>query len=223
MNAPGFIIVDVSRLVKAPWNYKTDDTAMTARLERNIMRHQKAGRGSGQLMNLIVRHIARNKLEVVNGNHRYDVLQKLSVARALVYDLGTVSEKEAQRIAVETNESKFPVNWMRYQEHVADIARGSSVEEIAASLPLREEEIRAAIRQQEWTWKDIRADAAPNYHATQTAEVLVKVAIKKAKQAHELITNALNKAGVHIRTVKQSVRESKTCRKRGKALNNSAK
>ena len=99
----GFTDVKVSRLVKADWNYKEEDEKKTSDLIANFKKN-------GQIENLLIRELKKGKYEVVNGNHRLDVMKILKMDMAHVYNFGECSLEEAQRIAIETNETKFGVD-----------------------------------------------------------------------------------------------------------------
>ena len=66
----GFELMEVSKLIKADWNYKTDDEKKLKDLQENFKRN-------GQVENIIVRELSKGKYEVVNGNHRLDALKNL--------------------------------------------------------------------------------------------------------------------------------------------------
>lgn len=96
----GFCELPVASMIKADWNYKVDDAKLSAKLEENIRRN-------GQIENIIVRELDDGTFEVVNGNHRLDVMRRLEFENVYCYNLGSVGLPEAQRIAIETNETKF--------------------------------------------------------------------------------------------------------------------
>lgn len=98
-----FELVRVSKLRKAPWNYKEEDEELSEKLLNAIKR-------SGQTVNIIVREIKDGNYEVVDGNHRVDVFQKLDLDEVYAVNLGRVSVAEAKRQAVEVNETKFTIN-----------------------------------------------------------------------------------------------------------------
>ena len=66
----GFIEVPIDKLVKADWNYKTEDDKKQEKLKENIKRN-------GQIENILIRELDTGYYEVVNGNHRLSVLKEL--------------------------------------------------------------------------------------------------------------------------------------------------
>lgn len=95
-----FRMIEVSKLVKAEWNYKKENAYIQSRLDNNINKN-------GQVQNIIVRQIGDDKYEVVNGNHRLTSLRTLGIEKALVCDIGNVSKELAVKIAFATNSIGF--------------------------------------------------------------------------------------------------------------------
>lgn len=134
----GFCQIEISKLIKAAWNYKKDDDILMDKLIENIRRN-------GQIENIIVRELDGGTFEVVNGNHRLDALTVLGFSDVYCYNLGKISEQTAKRIAVETNETKFQSNL----DSLADLVRGIvdefTIDDILLSSPFSEEEINQMI------------------------------------------------------------------------------
>ena len=96
----GWTDIQISKLVKANWNYKEENEKQTDKLLNNFKRN-------GQIENILIRELDTGFYEVVNGNHRLDVMKILKLKKAHAYNFGKISLAEAQRIAIETNETKF--------------------------------------------------------------------------------------------------------------------
>lgn len=96
-------IFPVGILVKADWNYKENNEQTAEKLRNNIKRN-------GQVENIQVRELETGYYEVVNGNHRLDELLKLGITNVIAYDHGKITLAQAQRIAIETNETRFNSN-----------------------------------------------------------------------------------------------------------------
>lgn len=128
-------VLPVQDLVKASWNYKTDDPALLEKLKANIKRN-------GQVENIIVRKLATGFYEVVNGNHRLDAITSLAIPEVVVFDLGIVSDAQARRIAVETNETKFETDHQKLAVVLGEILDDfPDMEEALSSLPYSPEDI----------------------------------------------------------------------------------
>lgn len=145
--------VPIDKLVKAAWNYKTDDPALLEKLKANIKRN-------GQVENLLVRQLPTGFYEVVNGNHRYDALVQLEATEAVVFDLGTISDAQARRIAVETNETKFDTDNIRLAELIKEIRVEFDADELAESMPYSEEELENFTKLLEFDWGQYGSSAA---------------------------------------------------------------
>ena len=142
-----FIEIPLERLKKAEWNYKTDDPELTKKLIKNISRN-------GQIENLIVREIAKGNYEVVNGNHRLDCLQQMNIQSAVCYNLGKVTLQAAQRIAIETNETKFTSSIPKLADILAGLKKVYGSDDLADSLPYTEKELENYSNIANFDWDD---------------------------------------------------------------------
>lgn len=126
-------IFPIGILVKADWNYKENDEYMANKLLENIKRN-------GQIENCHVRLLDSGYYEIINGNHRYDGFIALGQNFVLAYDHGNISLAEAQRIAIETNETKFKAN----TEKLSEILNNLKLEfpDVELSLPYTPEELQ---------------------------------------------------------------------------------
>jgi len=156
-----YMNIDVGRLVRAPWNYKESDAVLAEKLKENI-------RKNGQVENLIVREIGAGAYEVVNGNHRLDALVELGVKEAMCYNLGKVSTAEAKRIAVETNETKFPNDPVKLSMLIASLTEEFDVKELALTMPYSDSELKelASLPSLDDTLPDLPEPPTPSYEET---------------------------------------------------------
>lgn len=135
--SPGWKNLQLSSLRKAVWNYKVEDDETMKKLIANIEKNE-------QIENIIVRPINDecSEYEVVNGNHRLDAMLSLGLETAFCYDIGIVSDAHAKRIAIETNETRFPINPARLSEIVAALADSSGVDDLLKTMPFSKDQIR---------------------------------------------------------------------------------
>jgi hypothetical protein len=140
-------LVPVSALVKATWNYKKDDAELAAKLAANMKRN-------GQVESLMVRQLKNGTLEVVNGNHRLDALITLGVKTAMVCDLGKISDAEARRLAVETNETRFETDFVKLSLLFKDMNEEFDKDDLLGTLPFDEREISDIEQITEFQWPD---------------------------------------------------------------------
>lgn len=142
-----WVELPVEKLKHAPWNYKDSDGSedIQAALNENIKRNS-------QVENIIVREIEGGFFEVCNGNHRLTSFQTLGIKEAVCYNLGQVSEAEAVRLTIETNETKFPTNQIKLAERIRQISAEFSAEDLVKTMPYSEKEMENFKRLNEFTW-----------------------------------------------------------------------
>lgn len=120
--------VPIESAVKADWNYKEDDPEKQEKLVANIKRN-------GQIETTIVRPLPTGFYEVVNGNHRYDAFVTCGMKGFWAFNIGEVSLAHAQRVAIETNETRFTTNDVRLAKLMQEIEMEFSREELEATMP----------------------------------------------------------------------------------------
>lgn len=127
----GFQSVTIDRLVKADWNYKEDNEVLLEKLVNNIKRN-------GQIENIIIRELDTGFLEVVNGNHRLDALKVIGAEEVYCFNLGTISESQAKRIAVETNETRFNSNQDNLASILLELVDDFDIDDLLETMPFDE-------------------------------------------------------------------------------------
>jgi len=145
-NKMGFIEIPTDKLVKADWNYKTEDPNKQEKLKENIKRN-------GQIENIIVRELETGFYEVVNGNHRLSVLKALNIEKAYSYNLGKISQAQAIRIAIETNETKFDTDSIALAERVKELTEEFDLKDLINTLPYSETEINNFSKLTDFDWE----------------------------------------------------------------------
>jgi len=153
--------LQVSQLRKAKWNYKTEDKRLLRSLVENIRRN-------GQIENLIVRDVGKDEYEVVNGNHRLDALLEIGEKEVTCFNLGTISESEAKRVAVETNETKFEADPVMLATLMAELAGEYGSDDLAKTMPYSPADISRLVQLTSFNWTEFGAGEAL---ATQPPEV----------------------------------------------------
>lgn len=140
-----FLSLPVDKLVKADWNYKEEDPELTGKLIANIKRN-------GQIENILVRELDTGFYEIVNGNHRYDALVEVEATEVVAYNLGRITLAEAQRIAIETNETRFKTDPTKLSSIIADISKQFTTEDLAHSMPYNQERLNELIEMSTFDW-----------------------------------------------------------------------
>lgn len=160
----GFIEMPLEKLVKADWNYKTEDENKQAKLKENIKRN-------GQIENIIIRELDTGYFEVVNGNHRLSVLSDLKQKGVHCYNLGKISQAQAIRIAIETNETKFDTDSVTLAERIKELTEDFNIEELVETLPYTKQEIENFSKLTNFDWEE--------YTENQTIDTLDDVEFDK--------------------------------------------
>ena len=142
-----WVEVEVKKLIPALWNYKTDDEDQAAKLLENIRRN-------GQVENILVRDVGRGKYEVVNGNHRLTVFEKLKFKKVVCFNLGKISDSQAKRIAIETNETRFESDTIKLAQTFKDILGddGFQLEELEKTMPYDAETLTGFTEMLDFNW-----------------------------------------------------------------------
>jgi ParB-like chromosome segregation protein Spo0J len=140
--------IPAERLVRADWNYKEDDELRASKLAENLKRN-------GQIINVVVRLLPTGYYEVLDGNHRLDAINKLGWKTIVCYDLGTISDARAKRIAIEVNETRFVTNIGKLAGLIGEIEEEFPRDDLALTLPYSESEIEALEEMgKPFTWND---------------------------------------------------------------------
>jgi len=146
----GFIDIEVSKLIKAEWNYKKENEELSKKLLANFKEY-------GQVENIQVRKLG-DKYEVVNGNHRLDVMIELGMKKCHAYNHGEITLQQAQLIAIATNETKFDSDALVLGELLEKMSDDIDIEEMAKTLPFDEKEIESMIDVLTFDWEQFEED-----------------------------------------------------------------
>lgn len=149
----GYKLMPIDKLVKAHWNYKEEEDKKSEKLLNNFKRN-------GQLENILVRLLDTGYYEVVNGNHRLDVMNTLGYDNVVVMDLGEITQQEAIRKAIETNETKFVSDTIKLAELLGELTEEFGQEEIVNSLPYNEDELNNFANMLSFDWEQFEGDGS---------------------------------------------------------------
>ena len=144
-NYERFKIMPVELIIKAEWNYKTENENLSQKLQNNLKRNS-------QVENIIVRLLETGYYEVCNGNHRHTEIINLGRKFIIVYDLGSISLSEAQRLTIETNETKFETNNVQLADLIKNISLDFDITDLINTLPYSETEIENFSKLTEFNW-----------------------------------------------------------------------
>jgi len=124
----GWVDVPLSKLLLAPWNYKTEDDELAGKLREGLSRN-------GQIETLLIRELESGQFEVVNGNHRLPVMEDLGLETAHCFNLGTISDDQAVRLAVELNETRFASDPLTLAVRLSELDLSFGREDLLSTLP----------------------------------------------------------------------------------------
>ena len=134
----GWVEITLNKLKKAYWNYKDEDSEVTMDLLDNLENNFKR---NGQVENILVRDMGKGIFEVINGNHRYDVAKRLKLKNMMCFNFGKISEVQAKRISVETNETKFHSDQIKLAMTINELVGEFDLGELLSTLPFCENEV----------------------------------------------------------------------------------
>ncbi|QDP54440.1 MAG: hypothetical protein GOVbin7581_22 [Prokaryotic dsDNA virus sp.] len=147
----GYLELPTDKLIKANWNYKTENAEKQEKLKQNIKKN-------GQIENIIVRELETGFFEVVNGNHRLTVLNDLNIKKVFCYNLGKINKTNAIRIAIETNETKFESDNIELAQRVKELTEEFKIEELVKTLPYTEVEIDNFSKLTDFDWEQYESE-----------------------------------------------------------------
>lgn len=186
----GFQEIDIEKLVSADWNYKradqgSEDFSMLEQLKNNMKRN-------GQVENLLIRELDTGFFEVVNGNHRLQVMKELKMKKAWVFNFGKITLAQAKLIAVETNETKFEADQAKLAALIQELKLDFPVEDLSASLPFTDFQMKQFDSLTNFAWDDIQDPTAstlptPDQQHDDFETITIKVPKDVAEQFHAVL------------------------------------
>lgn len=143
----GWNNIEIKKLVKADWNYKEENQILTEKLLTNFKRN-------GQIESIIVRELDTGFFEVVNGNHRLDVMKMLEYKTAHCYNFGKITQLQASRVAIETNETKFATDPLKLSNLIQEITKEYTLEDIEKTMPYDIKDLENMVDITKLDWND---------------------------------------------------------------------
>lgn len=174
LNKDKFQIIKASKLVKAEWNYKTNNDELLTKLVENFKR-------IGQVENIIVRELDTGYYEVVNGNHRLQAIDVLGEKEVMCYNLGKISNNSAKKIAIATNETKFATDTVKLSEILHELTEELSVEQLETFLPYSQQEIEDMLKLKDFDWNSFDENKDSYTESDDSTEIKIKVSENQLK------------------------------------------
>ena len=132
----GYQFIDIKLLKEALWNYKETDNIKLKALMANMKRN-------GQVVNLNVRELKPDKVyEVLDGNHRLRLLQKLKTKQVYVYNHGPMTDSAAMRMAVEINETIFVPDPLKLCDVLNTVRKQFDLSDLVKTFPWSNQQLQ---------------------------------------------------------------------------------
>ena len=198
----GWVNLPVSKLVTSPTNYKKDmdDPDVVQRM----VKLKETIKRRGQTISVAVRELDTGFYEMVDGNHRLDVLRELGIDSAHAWNYGKISEAQAMRLALEMNENLFEADPIKLGERLKELSLTTSIEDLSFTLPYTPDQLGNYIDMTSFNWddddktgegeddKDDKDDE--DFEAVRIPASLMKVFNKQMKRSRLLTGKGLGRA-----------------------------
>ena len=144
-------IVDINSndLIKAEWNYKTDGT------EDQITKLMNSINEDSSVGVLAVREID-DKFEVIDGNHRFEAIQRLKWKKIPCENFGSISKAKAITIARRRNHKWFEDDILAYAEiFKEEVLAEYSIDELEKFMPDTKDEMEKLSKILDFQWDEL--------------------------------------------------------------------
>lgn len=150
VNEKEYQVVPIEMVDEAPWNYKENDDEQSKVLAANLKRN-------GQIENVIIREKDDGRFEMVNGNHRLVAMRTLGAKRVFACNKGKITEHEAKRIAIETNETRFQTDQLKLGKIMAELGSTFGFAELAETMPWTQQNLELMAQLESFSWDQYKA------------------------------------------------------------------
>lgn len=191
-------IIPLNEIQLAPWNYKIDDADRATKLAENIRRN-------GQVVNINIRPLGNDKYECIDGNHRIPALKMAGYETAICYNHGDISMQDAQRLAIELNETRFETDRVALANILSDLSTTYDLKDLESTLPYTAIELEDFFQLTK-NVDELFADIAAKEKETQ-GNLVIKFTITVSESDGEQLENELNALVDKIESAKISRKE----------------
>lgn len=186
-------VLPVDSIKLAGWNYKETDTndaiALMEKLKNNLTRNN-------QVENIIVRTLHDGSYEVCNGNHRVMAFKELGQTDIICCDLGNISLKAAQRLSVETNQTKFKEDSIKLAQLVFDIQQEFGIEDVAFTSPYTIEDLNNYSKLVNFNWNKFQEESTQeDEEDKKDEEMILTLTMKYPAQLKPYLDQVKDKIG----------------------------
>ena len=100
--------------------------------------------------------------EIINGYHRFLACQELNFDEIIVNDLGDISDQQAKKLTIVTEEIKIPIDQVKLSYLLKEMINNEELDKLAAGLPYSRELIESKIELLEFDWNKLNTNNPPN-------------------------------------------------------------
>lgn len=148
-------IVPIEQVTPNTWNPKEKGTPEYEKIKKAIQTN-------GQKAPIIVRTLQPDQYEIIDGEQRYTALKELGASLILIYDEGTVSDKEAKELTI----------WWQQQVPFKETDLAFLISKLVAeykevNLPFSDAELQNFLELANFDWTEYKMDLSSNETATE--------------------------------------------------------
>lgn len=142
-------IVKTSRLKPNPWNPNKESEETFAKVKLSLQTN-------GVVEPPQVRTLPDGSLEIVNGEHRWRAATDLGMEELPVINLGAISDEQAKRLTIITNELRGAPEPVLLAALIKDLNATAPLKDLATVLPMSEMELDSLIKSTTpFSWDDV--------------------------------------------------------------------
>ena len=186
-----------TRLKPNPWNSNKLSPDAEEKLEQSIHRF-------GLYRPIVVRQVrGSRKLEIVGGQHRWEIAKKLKIKKVPIVNLGNVSDVVSKEIGLVDNARYGQDDSELLNNIIKDLVNNTSKEDLTSFLPMTNEDITSLIEIEEIDFDmldpdddEVNLDAEPDVqHAPSHQIMRFKVHVRDAEAVTEYIEKIMTREG----------------------------
>lgn len=159
-NKDKLAIVPTSQVTPNTWNPKEKNTPEFEKIKKAIQTY-------GQKAPIIVRTVAPDQYEIIDGEQRYTALKELGSELVLIYNEGEVSDKEARELTIWWQQ-QVPFSESELAFLVADLVKTYQ----NVNLPLDNKELESLVKLADFKWEEFKMELAPTNTDTTDADIV---------------------------------------------------
>jgi len=156
--------VKMNELKSNPWNPKLkpeDDFDVQQQYDEVI----KSVKNYGLIEPILVRSSRKGKkighYEIINGYHRFLACRELKFKEVIVNDLGDVSDNQAKKLTIVTEEVKIPVDQVKLSHLLKEMLKSEDLDALVAGLPYSKELVESKIELLDFDWDKLNEEHPP--------------------------------------------------------------